>query len=292
MRAIGCTIAIVFHAAALFAADVHLIFTRTIPPAIDLPGVQRLAVVETHGSDEMLTAFIDHFLEYVDESGTLQIEKAAAGRFDTLDANAMKRLRRQHPADAYAGVTLFVCSGTDRSAEGSERDLSGTRVKRTLMWIDAVCEAHLQIRHPDGEPFVTFGTRGQGTSPRVEELTADERDVAYRQAARYAALNAADMLTPRIVHDSIDLDPNAPRFDEAFGMIQSERLREARAIWEAALPRHRDLAPLHYDLGALCEAMADFTAARRYLQAAVHLDPHNRLYRDELGMLHQREARK
>ena len=55
-------------------------------------------------------------------------------------------------------------------------------------------------------------------------------------------------------------------------MITSERLADARAIWEAALQRHRESAPLRFNLGAVCEAAGDLRAARAYFQSAVKAD--------------------
>lgn len=280
-----CILAVAFQAAALAAADFHLRFTRTIPPAIDLRPAQRLTIVEPRGSDEFLDAFLDRFFEYVDESGTLQVEKSV-GR---LDGDGLARLRRQHPADAYLTVT-FSCSGKQQSAEGSELDAAGTRVRRIHSWIDATCNSQLRIVHADGSPWLTFTAHGEGTSPRVHDITNDERRVAYQQAVRYAALSAAEMITPRIVRDSIDLDQGAPQFDEAFSLIQSEQLAGARDLWESALLHHRDSAALQYDLGAVCEAIGDFHSARRYLEAAVRLSPQNRHYRDELENMRRRVA--
>ncbi len=297
-----CTLAVAFQVAVsvhaeqseaspsatvLPAADFHLRFTRSIPPAIDLRPAQRITIVEPRGNDELLDAFIDRLFEYVDEGGSWQVEKSI-GR---IDRDGLARLRRQHPADAYLTAT-FSCNGTKQSAEGSELDETGARVRRMHEWIDATCNAQIQIVHPDGSSWVMFSTRREGTSPRVNELTNDERQVAYQQAVRYAALNAAGMITPRAVHDSIDLDDSAPQFDEAFSMIQSEQLAGARALWESALVHHRNSAALLYDLGAVCEAVGDFHSAARYLEAATRLAPHNRRYREELEMMRRRAAGK
>jgi tetratricopeptide (TPR) repeat protein len=131
---------------------------------------------------------------------------------------------------------------------------------------------------------------GEGTSPRsTTSLSAEEKDVAYEQAARYAALNAAEMITPRQIRESIELDDTAPSFAEGMAMISSDRLQDARAIWEVALRQHRDSAPLYYDLGAVSEAIGDFGAARRYLQSAVRLLPDERRYRQELQLLQRRK---
>jgi len=280
-----CSVAIgFFQAAALLAANARLTYLRTAPPPIDLAQRERITVIYAIGDNEMIDTFLDHFVEYAGRHGALLVENAVGGNQypTTFDERTLKKLRREHPADAYAGVSQFTCSGTQRSAEGSERDATGERVRRLHVWIDAVCQARIEIRTPDGRPFVSFTTRGEGTSPRVSSLTDEDRDIAFEQAARYTALNAAEMITPRVVRETIELDESAPRFDDGLEMIRSDRLKDARAIWESALATHRDSAPLLYDLGAVCEAIGDLPAARRYLQSAVRLAPSNRRYRDEL----------
>ncbi len=291
-------LAIAFEAAfapALFAgAAARLAFTRVVPAPHDLTPAERIAVFYAIGDSQKVTAFVERFVEYVGRGGTLRIENAVEDNqhLAAVDEAALKRLRREHPADAYIGVSLFTCSGDEHSAQGSERDATGERVRRLHMWVDAVCQVRLDVRDAKGRRLFTFTARGEGTSPRAVSLSEEERDVAYDQAARYAALNAADMITPRIVRESIELDDTAPEFDEGLAMINSDRLQDARAIWEAALRRHRDSAPLQYNLGAVCEATGDVAAARRYLQAAVRLSPQERRYRNELDLLQRRNGRK
>jgi tetratricopeptide (TPR) repeat protein len=271
-----------------------LTFTRVIPPAHDLAPAQRIAVIYAIGDTEKVAAFVEHFVEYVGRSGTLRIENAVEENLhlNTLDDAALKRLRREHPADAYIGVSMFACSGAPRSAPGSERDVDGTRIRRLHVWFDARCDARLDVRAENGRRLLTFTARGEGTSPRVSSLSDEERDVAYEQAARYAAFNAADTITPRVVRETIELDDSAPSFDEGMAMIHANRLEDARAIWEVALRQHRGSAALHYNLGAVCEAIGDFEAAHRYLQSAVRLSPSERRYREELQLLQRRNVRK
>jgi len=150
------------------------------------------------------------------------------------------------------------------------------------IWIDASCEARLDIRDDHGQHVMTINVRGEGTSPRASTLSNEEREVAFDQAARYAAFNAADMITPRVVRETIELDDSAPSFSEGAAMIEANRLQDARAIWEVALRRNRESAALNFDLGAICEATGDFSAAKKYLQAAVRLAPNEPNYRAEL----------
>jgi tetratricopeptide (TPR) repeat protein len=289
-----CSAALVFQATAAFAAGPHISFTRVIPAPHDLAPAQRIAVIYAIGDSDKVTSFVEHFVEYVDRSRTLRVENAVEDNqhLTAFDNAAMKRLRHDHPADAYVGVGLFTCDGKEHHAEGSERGVDGERVRREHMWVDAACLARLDIRSDTGRRVLSLTAHGEGTSPRATNLTAEEKDVAYEQAARYAALNAADMITPRMVRETIELDDSAPSFDEGMAMIRSERFEDARAIWEVTLRRHRDSAPLYYNLGAVCEAIGDLAAAHRYLQSAVRLSPTDRRYRQELQSLQRRSARK
>jgi tetratricopeptide (TPR) repeat protein len=289
-----CSAALVLQATAALAAGPHISFTRVVPAPHDLAPAQRVAVVYAIGDNQKITTFIEEFVEYIERSRTLRVENAVEDNqhLSAFDGAAMKRLRHDHPADAYIGVSLFTCDGAERHAEGSERDVDGGRVKRLHQWVDASCLARLDIRSDTGRRLFSFTAHGEGTSPRAVALTAEEKEVAYQQAARYAALNAADMITPRIARETIELDDSAPSFDEGMAMIRSERFQDARAIWEVALRQHRDSGPLNYNLAALCEAIGDFDAAHRYFQAAIKLSPSEPLYRQELRLLQRRSTRK
>src|SRR5262249_1027884 len=101
-------------------------------------------------------------------------------------------------------------------------------------------------------------------------------------AARYAALNAAEMITPRVVKETIELEERAPSFEEGMAMIDANRLQDARAIWEVALQRNRNSAALNYNLAAVCEAAGDAASAKKYFQSAVRLAPNESRYRAEM----------
>src|SRR5213594_607547 len=273
----------------------HISFMRVIPAQHDLAPAQRIAVIYAIGDNLKVTTFVEDFVEYVGRAGTLRIDNAVEDNqhLVSLDDKALKRLRREHPADAYIGVSRFTCAGETRGAEGSELDVDGTRVRRLHVWVDATCVAKLDVRGENGRRIVSFTAHGEGTSPRsTSSLTDEERDVAYEQAARYAALNAADMITPRMVRETIELDESSPSFDEGLAMINADRPQDARAIWEVALRQHRDSAPLYFNLGAVCEATGDLTAAQKYLQAAVRLSPQQRRYRQELQLLQRRNVKR
>ena len=252
--------------AASVLASARITFVRALPATYDLAPAERLAFIYAIGDSEQVNDFVMDFIDAVDRASKYSIENAVENNHHLVaDEPALEMLRREHPADAYLGVTAFTCKGTDRSAEGSERDSTGERVKRMHHWVDVVCDAA-------GRRLFSYTVRGEGTSPRSSSLSNDERTVAYEQAAHYAAVTAAEAITPRKVRESIELEDTAPAFDEGYAMITSERLADARAIWEAALQRHRESAPLRFNLGAVCEAAGDLKAARAYFQSAVKAD--------------------
>lgn len=288
------TALLVLQATAGFAIGPHIAFVRVMPAPHDLSPARSIAVIYAIGDNQKITTFVEYFVEHVDRSGTLRVENAVEDNqhLTAFDGAAMRRLRRQHPADAYVGIGLFTCDGAERRAEGSEHDVDGSRVRRVHQWVDASCLARLDIRSDTGKRLFSLTAHGEGTSPRSASLTLEERDVAYEQAARYAARNAAEMITPRMVRESIELDETAPSFSEGMSMIASDRLQDARAIWEVALRQHRNSAALYYNLGAVCEAAGDIEAAHRYLQSAVRLVPTDRRYREELQLLQRRNTLK
>jgi tetratricopeptide (TPR) repeat protein len=274
---------------AALANPPRITFTRTMAPAHDLAPAESLAVIYAIGDSNKIEAFVEHFVDLVSRAGVLRIANAVENNHHMLvDDLSLRTVRREHPADAYLGVNRFTCAGTERSAEGSETLDSGDRVKRMHHWIDAVCSARIDVLNSDGKKILSYTARGEGTSPRSVSLSADERDVAFDQAARYAAVSAAEGITPRSVRETIELDETAPSFDDGFSMVSSERLEDARAIWQASAVRHHNSAALYFNLGAVSEAMGDLNAARECFEKAASLSPKERRYTTELRLFHRR----
>jgi tetratricopeptide (TPR) repeat protein len=284
-RRISFAFAIALQSVAAFAAQ-RLNFTRTIAAAHDLAPAQEVAVVYAIGDNEKITLFLEDFLDRTNRFGNLHAESVVDPKRDAAE------LRRRNPADAYLGINQFTCETIERNAVGSERDASGDRVRRSQQWIDATCRARIDVMSGEGKRLYSFHVKGEGTSPRVSELTNEERNIAFEQAAHFAAVSAAEAITPRVVRESIELDAGAPAFDEAYSMIASSRFADARAIWESTLRRHNDSAALHFDLGAVCEALGDVTSARRYFEKAQQLSPSDTHYKSELMMFRRRNSTK
>ncbi len=135
--------ALVLQAPAAFAVGNHVAFVRVIPAPHDLSPAKSIAVIYAIGDNQKITTFVETFVEYVDRSRTLRVENAVEDNqhLSRFDGVALKRLRREHPADAYVGIGLFTCDGAERHAEGSEHDVDGGRVRRVHEWVDASCLA-------------------------------------------------------------------------------------------------------------------------------------------------------
>lgn len=278
---------------ALFAVPVRVTFIRTVPATHDLKA-ERVAVAYAIGDNEKVTSFVDYLVAYAGRGGTIRIENVVENNkhMGSFSEKALQSLRKNHPADAYIGVSLFTCAGAERRGEIGETNAGGERVRSKVQWLDAVCSAKLDIRNANGKPLASFMTHGEGTSPRVAVLGNDERDIAYEQAARFAAIAAAESFVPRMIRESIELDDRAPAFEDAVVLVKGDRLEDARALWETALTRHRTSASLHYNLGAVAEAAGDIEAADRYFRSAAQLAPADSRFRLALSEFKKRNRSK
>ncbi|HVR41493.1 MAG TPA: hypothetical protein VMU84_20530 [Thermoanaerobaculia bacterium] len=277
----------------LFALP-RLAFARMVPAQYDL-GSDDVAIVSAIGDTDSIATFVDVFVEQTARAGTLHV-KDATGRGQNVlssDEAALKKLRKEHPAAVYIGVKEFTCSTQVGEGEGSTHDVDGNRIRRKQTWVDATCQARIVvINASDMKRVLSFQVKGEGTSPRVETLSDEERDIAVLQAARYAAVDASEKITPRRVRESVTLDDDAPAFDEGFAMIQAEQLPEARSIWEAEAKKNAGSAALHYNLAAVCEALGDLKAARAHYTEARKLEPNEPRYRAELEQFMRRNTLK
>ncbi len=251
-------------------------FERIIPAQYDVAPAEDIAVVDVPKNEPEVEVFVENLLGEVNYS---RILRAHDGRKGPV------------PAQAFLLVESFSCELAVREGEGSSRDAHGNRVKRRHEWIDATCTANIVVQSREKKPLFSFSARGEGTSPRVLAVTADERQIAARTAARYTAVNAAERITPRRVRESIALDEGAPAFAEGMAMIQTDRFSEARAVWERALNGHPQSAALHFNLAAVCEALGDRRAAQAHYNAAQQIAPAEERYSHEFRLFERRAER-
>ncbi|HSP17585.1 MAG TPA: hypothetical protein VLV78_22765 [Thermoanaerobaculia bacterium] len=290
-------VCVLFMLAATPAGAARLTFVRTVPAHHDLAGAQDLLITFAIADNEKLSVFLDVFIEQTNRDGTLRVVDATRIEHSTERSRRWRRapkyLEQRSPADAFVRIESFTCRTMPKSGEGSAYDVDGNRVRRTQRWVDAVCEAHLHaISKRTSKKIVEFTGRGEGTSPRADVVTDGERDIALDQAARYAAVAAADEITPRRVRETITLADDAPQFEEGMVMIDGDRLADARRIWERAVPRNTNSAALHFNLAAVCEALGDLTAAEHNYLAAQSIAPKDARYRREYDQFRRRYGRK
>ena len=273
MRVVVSLLLHLMFAPLLLAVSPRIIYERVIPAVHDLGKTGDIAIADAIADTDKIDAFVDHFVDQTTHSGFHRVRDAR---------------RTTGSADLYLVVKTFTCESFDREGEGSTRDLEGNRVKRRQLWADAVCMVRIDVMGPDMKRKSTFYGRGEGTSPRVEQLTDDDREIALQQAARYTAVDAAERITPRRVREILPLDETAPAFDEGMALIDAGRLTEARREWEAELRREPQSAALRFNLAALCEALGDRTAARQHYNAAHQMAPKEHRYANAMKSFERR----
>lgn len=284
MLVLRCVCAVVLLAASSAAASSRLTFDRTIPAPRGLGTVEDLVITYAVGDNDRISTFIDVFIDQTNREGTLRVLDPTTVEHSTERSHRWRRppkyVEQRYRADAYLRIDAFRCESSERSGQGGAYDVDGNRIHRVQHWVDAVCIAHIDALGKDHKSkLAEFTVRGEGTSQRVAHVADEERAVAMDQAARYAAIVAAEQITPRRIHDSIDLAEDAPSFEAGMAYVDSDQLDEARRVWETALRAHPRSAALHFDLGAVCEALADLSAAEAHYATAARLQPNDSRYR-------------
>lgn len=261
-------------AASAHAVAPRILFERVLPPAHDLGDADDVAIVEAATTDAQIETFVDQLIHYVNRSGTLTLRDMRTGN---------------GPADAHLNIQTFRCETAVRETEAGVRDADGNRVKQRVYQINAVCGARIGVLSRFLKPVSTYFARGEGTSRRLESVTDEERENALADAARYAAIDAAERITPRRIRESIALDDTAPAFAEGMAMIEAGRLAEARAIWQRAMQTQARSAALRFNLAAVNEALGDRRAAEVHYNAARQLAPAEPRYASELRLFARRK---
>jgi hypothetical protein len=277
-------LAVLLSTAAL-AAPPRVTFERLIPAAYDLGDAQVVAVVSAIGDTLGVEVFIEHLVEQTNRTGTLRMYDVRGARHPFV----LEQLKKSVAADAFLVARAFTCATAEKTGEGTVRDVDGKRTARPESWVETHCTARIEILTGPGTR-VALAIAGDGMSGRVATLSDDEREDALMHAARFAAIDAAEKITPRRVRETILLDETAPEFEEAFAMIGSGNLAEARAFWISELRRAPSSAALHFNLGALSEALGDKKAAAQHYAAAEKLAPKEKRYAAELRSFLRRTA--
>jgi tetratricopeptide (TPR) repeat protein len=285
--------AVVLLTASTAMAASRLTFERTIPAHQSLGGAEDLVITYAISDNDKISTFLDVFLDQTNRSGTLRVLDATEEKTPARKRRMRKQTKEipsHYRADATLRINSFTCQTKEKSGEGSSFDVDGNRIRRRQRWIDGRCEAHIDALSKGSKKLAEFSVHGEGTSPRVEELTDEERDVALDQAARYAAIAAAEEITPRRVRETIVLADDAPEFDDGMAMIEADRLTAALQVWERALAKYSNSAALHFNVAAVCEALGQLTTADLHYDAAQRLAPKDARFRYEHDMFRRRNG--
>ena len=271
-------------ATSAFAVSPRVVFERVLPAPFDLGQAENVAIISAIGDTASVEFLIEQIVEQSNRSGTLRVYDARDRRHPFV----LEALKKNEEADAFLAIRAFTCTSTTRGGEGSVHDPDGKRVRRSESWIESRCTARIEVLTATGTRVSTT-IKGEGNSSHVAEITDDEREDALMHATRFAAIDAAEKITPRRVRESISLDETAPAFEEGFSLIGAGRLEEARAIWEREMRRQPRMASLHFNVAAVCEALGDRTAAEQHYVAARQLAPQEARYSSELKLFMRRK---
>jgi tetratricopeptide (TPR) repeat protein len=270
--------------------------SHLVPAPYNLGPARRLVLVEVSGAARAWERTTRSFLGQVSEGGVLSIRDATPEGFRLASlgsgaaARDAKAFRGSWPADVYVGLGVEVQSRA-RSEHRKKKTDSG-EVEVVRHYAEADCELRVRLLDArDGRELAAFSVDQSAVSDRGDSFTPRMREEAEGSAIDAAVADAVSQFTPRRVEDRIALDEKAPLAAEGLKLVDAGDLAGARSLWERALDANRESAPLRYNLGALCEALRDRRAARRYYEDAIRLSPANPDYQRALDALDALDAR-
>jgi hypothetical protein len=263
----------------LGACTTSVTVVHTIPPAINVVSAKSVLVVTGDPKDNGGTLYA-LFLDYLRRTGAYQVIDASSFEPPFLKDNSLSNwrdrdpvsfqsFRREHPADVIAQVEGPYSCTTDKTGENAYK---------------ALCVAGLKLLDgKDGHLIADeFSEDGNGEG-------ANEDD-AWDVAMNDVAWQLVHSFTPSRAEEQIDIDDKAPLAKQGIARIHHDDLAGARALWEASLATFSSSAPFQYNLGAVCEALRDLDAARKYYSRAGGLAPQEPRYQQALSLLETRIA--
>ena len=261
---------------------------RLAPAPYNLGPVKKLVLAAANGPSERETGLVRvRFIEQIDDQGFFDIEDAVPAREDLFDfferlfskdsssrANDAAEFRRAHPADVYVRLHVTEVKSWRRTDAKTHKDKDGKETKKVTYWAEANCGFQVTlIDGRDGTRFARFSVERQASSPIYDQWSDDLLHDAQTGAVNAAVNEALKQFTPQRISENLTLDEKAPRASEGIDLIKSDKLREARHLWEQAAKETPDSAGLAYNLGCVCEALGDTKAAGKWYGDATRLDP-------------------
>jgi|GEM_PF-295751 len=263
----------------LGACTTSVAVVHTIPPVVNVAPAKSVLVVAGYLREDG-TSFYHRFLDYLRRTGAYKVIDAKAfeppflaehslADWSKEDPVSFQSFRREHPADVIAQVEGPYSCTIDKKGEND---------------YTATCSVGLTLLDGRDGHLIhdEFSEDGNGKG-------ANEDD-AWDEAMNDAAWELVHSFTPRRTEEQIDIDDKAPLAKEGIARIDHEDLAGARALWEAGLAKDSGSAPFQYNLGAVCEALRDLDAARKYYTRAGELAPQDPRYQEALSLLEDRIA--
>jgi tetratricopeptide (TPR) repeat protein len=278
---------------------------RLAPAPYNLGPAKKLVLAAANGPTDRETGLVRvAFIEQIDEQGFFDIEDAVPAREDLFDfferlfskekssrANDAEEFRRAHPADVYVRLYVTEVKSWRRTDTKTSKDKDGKETKKVSYWAEANCGFQVTlIDGRDGTRFARFTVARQALSATYDDWSEDLRHDAETSAVNAAVEEALKQFTPRRISERLTLDEKAPRAAEGIDLIKSDKLREARLLWEQAAKEGPGAAGLAYNLGCVCEALGDTTAAAKWYEDAIRLDPASERNRSAAEDLQRRLA--
>ncbi len=238
-------------------------FTRTVPPTYTLESPIRSVAVINMPYSECASLFPSRLGNGIH----IDIRDQRRWKLALRDVAGQEgaAARSAHPADAYAAAEFTKCSAV-RASDGYEG-----RATVTLHMVN---------------------TNGQPLPDLVVSATTDRDDSDAATAKRDAGENAGGQ-TMAILNGfqesvTVELDPAAPGVKDSAALLKASDFAGLRKSWEALLATNGHSAGLHYNLGAVTEALGDNTTAIKEYREAIRLDSNSDFYKLELHALEGR----
>jgi len=268
------------------APSVHVI--HTVPPKFNIIPAKTVAVIgearnaeERQHEDEFIYLVLSKLRRY--EQYDVKDERELAYGINK-GHGFYEAAEWQQYLDETAGDVIVKVGvpGEDCRVYERTRDDGSEDTDDVVGW-GAECREFLELLQPrTGDRIGSVTAEGYGSAP--------DQQTAWDDAMNDAADQIIGGFAPQRWWELVALDPDAPLVREGMVKFESGDHDGALALWESALATSPNSAPLLYNLGALCESLEDWKAARAYYSRAIAIAPQVPRYQKALAQLELRRA--
>ena len=249
-------------------SDLSVAVIHTVPPKFNIVPAKRLAIIGDLGKpdapqqeDEFIDVVIrklqEHYPQY-----EVKDERAFARSLDPFSEADWHKYLDQTAGDVIVkiGVGSESCTSWERTRDDDTDDADDV-----VGW-GAECRARLDLYTPRTGERIGFVNAD-------EQANESDESTAWNEAMSDAADEIIGGFAPQGVAEGINLDRNAPLLREGMAKFDNRDYDGALELWEGALTKDPNSAPLLFNLGALCDALDDQKAALAYYSRAIAIAP-------------------